>query len=128
MRHSQYCQTSTKNAKLLSVLAVNPNKSSIFAENITDMKEKQVQYLLICRCFSPEHQLILSYFPEDDDVYATVHLREFSFWQRLVHGIKYIFGHKSIYGAFDEFIFNPEDYSKVQDVADHLRKAYEKAK
>jgi hypothetical protein len=45
-----------------------------------------------------------------------------SFWKRLVYGIKYIFGHKSKYGAWDEFIFNPNDADKLQELVDYLKK------
>lgn len=33
----------------------------------------------------------------------------------------YIFGHRSAYGDFDEFIFNPKDADRLQSVVDHLR-------
>jgi hypothetical protein len=36
--------------------------------------------------------------------------------------VKYIFGHKSKYGAWDEFMFNPEDADKLQELVDYLKK------
>jgi hypothetical protein len=44
-----------------------------------------------------------------------------SFWSRLKYGLKYIFGYKSQYGAWDEFILNPNDADKLQDVVDYLK-------
>jgi hypothetical protein len=44
-----------------------------------------------------------------------------SFWSRLKYGLKYIFGYKSRYGAWDEFILNPNDADKLQDVVDYLK-------
>jgi hypothetical protein len=37
------------------------------------------------------------------------------------YGIKYILGRQCNYGAFDEFIFNPEDADKLQNLVNHLR-------
>ena len=84
--------------------------------------------VLICECFSPEHQMIISY--GDDElidgtiipmVYVHNHLVKKTFWSRLKYGIKYIFGYKSQYGAWDEFILNPNDAEKLQDIVDYLK-------
>ena len=53
--------------------------------------------------------------------YAHVYLAKGTFWERIVYGVKYIFGHQSRYGAFDEFIFNPEDAPRLQELVDHLK-------
>lgn len=79
--------------------------------------------LLICQCENIEHQLIFSYFPEDNEVYLSIHLvPEYSIWKRIKNAIKYIFGYRCMYGHFDEFIFKKEDSDKLQSVVDHLRK------
>jgi hypothetical protein len=39
-----------------------------------------------------------------------------------VYGIKYIFGRKCRFGAWDEFIFNPKDADKLQEIVDYLKK------
>lgn len=44
-----------------------------------------------------------------------------SFWKRIKNAIKYIFGHRSIYGDFDEFIFKKEDANKLQAIVDYLK-------
>ena len=70
------------------------------------------QILLIDECGSPEHQLIFTTFPEDKEdnfVYIQIHLCKAPFWKRLIRGIKYIFGHTSRYGHFDEMIFEKEE-------------------
>ena len=55
--------------------------------------------------------------------YAHVHLTTYeSFWKRVVHGVKFMFGYKSKYGAWDEFIFNPNDADKLQELVDYLKK------
>ena len=108
-------------------------------------KEKKLPIeLLICECHNTEHQLILSHEYEEeirkdsdgnemkDDsgrylydkkypiCYAHVHLNKHYFWDRLKSGIKHIFGYQCRYGAFDEFIFNPEDAPRLQQLVDHL--------
>lgn len=84
--------------------------------------------IIICNCHSTEHQLVMLY--EEDEIegktypmcYFHIHLNERPFWQRLKYGISYIFGRKSKYGAFDEFIFNQQDADKLQDLVDYLKK------
>lgn len=78
--------------------------------------------LFICQCNNVEHQLIFSYFPEDGDVYVSVHLTsEYSIWERIKMAIKYIFGYKCRYGHFSGFIFKPSDADKLQKVVDYLK-------
>lgn len=80
-------------------------------ENKTDV--------LICECYSTEHQMIISY--GDDCVYIHTHLNKRPFLERLKCGIKYIFGYQCMYGMFDEFIINPNDIGKLQDVIKYLK-------
>lgn len=68
--------------------------------------------------------LVFSYFDDEDDkeVYLSVHLKpESNIWVRIKNAIKYIFGHRSLYGDFDEFIFNEEDAGRLQKVVDVLK-------
>lgn len=91
------------------------------------MDVKWIRDLFICDCENTEHQLIFSYDPCDEDdgdvmVYCSVHLKpERSMLKRLWRAAKYVVGHRSQYGDFDEFIFNPHDAEKLQKVVDHLR-------
>ena len=80
--------------------------------------------IIICGCHSTEHQMIILY-SEDDGfpmVYSHIHLNQRPFWGRLKYGIKYIFGYKCRYGAFDEFIFSPDDAYKLKTVAKYLER------
>lgn len=77
--------------------------------------------IFICQCHNVEHQLIMYYDHDDDTVYVTMHLRTGSFWSRLKTGMRYIFGRKSRYGHFDEFIFNEKDAGKLEEIARRLR-------
>lgn len=84
-----------------------------------------ISELFICKCLNVEHQLVFSYFEEDEEekeVYVSVHLRpESNIWKRIVSAVKYIFGYKSCYGHFDEFIFKKEDADRLQKVVDFLK-------
>jgi len=79
--------------------------------------------VIICECNSTEHQMLFLY--SDDDgvpmVFVHTHLTKKPFWQRVKYGIKYIFGYKCQYGAFDEFIINPTDIPKIENVVNYLR-------
>lgn len=81
-----------------------------------------VNELFICECHNVEHQLIFSYFPDDKEVYVSIHLTPQSgFWKRLGLAIKYIFGYRSCYGHFDEFIFKKYDADRLQKIVNHLK-------
>ena len=92
------------------------------------MRIKQTKKdLFVCSCHNTEHQMVVLYDEDDIDgvrfpmVYVHTHLVKRPFWERLVYGIKYIFGRKSRYGAFDEFIFNHDDAHKVERILKYLR-------
>ena len=79
--------------------------------------------LFICSCSNVEHQMIFSYFDDEPqgNVYCNIHLKpERSILKRILHAVKYILGHRSIYGDFDEFIFKPEDAQKLKNVYQYL--------
>ena len=79
--------------------------------------------LMLCECSSCEHQMVVSWDDNDDEVYVHVHLADYKgFWKRLWYGLKYAFGYKSRYGAFDEVILRKEDANNLQKVVDHLKK------
>lgn len=95
-------------------------------KNVDNMK-KINRELFICSCHSTEHQIIVTY--EDDEIngvkypilYIHTHLNKKPFWKRLKYGIKYIFGYQSRYGAFDEFIVNPDDIVGLEKMIKHLK-------
>lgn len=69
----------------------------------------------ICECHSLEHQVHFWYDDEFQQVYIEVHLVKYGFFARVKYALKYIFGYKSRFGAFDEFIFKPEDLKKLKE-------------
>lgn len=75
--------------------------------------------ILICECHSFEHQVIFWYDKEDSRLVVYVHLVKcVNFWKRMVNAVKYLFGYTSRYGEWDEFIFSPENESKLRDFLD----------
>lgn len=87
------------------------------------------QESFICECENPKHLIIFSYSDDEisNDVYMTVHINPcYGFWKRLVHAMRYLFGHKSKYGDFDTFIFKSEDADRLQKIVDYMNKAKDK--
>ncbi len=84
--------------------------------------------IFICECNSTDHQIIFLFSEDnygdfiDRTCYMHIHLNERPFWERVKYGIKYIFGRKSRFGAFDEFILNRDDADRFQKVVDYLKK------
>ena len=81
------------------------------------------EILFLCACSSSEHQFIVRWDNEYEQVYISIHLANYlGFWKRLLRGIKYIFGYKCKYGDFDEIILREKDADKLQTIVDHLKK------
>ena len=80
------------------------------------------QDILICECSNIEHQIAFNYNADEKMVYLVTRLCPLSFWKRLKNGIKYIFGHKSRFGEFDEFILRADDANKIRNVYKFLKK------
>lgn len=71
--------------------------------------------IFICECNSLEHQCVYWLDKDTNILYVNIHLNNSkTFLQRLIYGIKYIFGYKSRFGAWDEFIFNNDDLEKLK--------------
>ena len=81
------------------------------------------QELFVCDCGDVSHQFIVSWYPDDEDwndlLYVQIHLNQsYSFWKRLWHGIKYVFGHKCRFGSFDEILINSYDAKRLRKILD----------
>jgi hypothetical protein len=95
---------------------------------INFMEIKKTKEVLICDCHSSDHQILLMYSEDEYSTgetfpmcYAHIHLNRRPFWERVKYGIKYIFGYKCRYGAFDEFMFNPDDVEKLEKLVKYLK-------
>ena len=84
--------------------------------------------VLICECWSADHQYLFTVmdvkYSEDNVVregFIHPHLVRKSFWYRLKYGIKYIFGRKSRYGAWDEIIITKENVKVLEDFVNKIK-------
>jgi len=83
--------------------------------------------IIICDCNSTEHQMVILYSEDENQgikypmCYVHIHLTKKPFLQRLKYAFNYIFGRQCNLGAFDEFIFNPEDSGKLQKLVNYLK-------
>jgi hypothetical protein len=76
------------------------------------MEERKI---FICECHSLEHQVVFWWDQEDKQLYCEPHLSQsLNFWQRLVLGVKYIFGYRSRYGHWDECLFTTENSRQLK--------------
>ncbi len=78
--------------------------------------------IIICDCHSDEHQIIVRHDEEDKIVYLSIHLiTHRNIIKRLWHAIKYVFGYKSRYGAWDSLILNPDDAGKIESILQTIK-------
>ena len=71
---------------------------------------------IVCDCGSLEHQIVFSWFPDDDEYHETfvnVYLSSRSFWRRLTAGLRYIFGYKCVFGHWEETTLSPEQCAEL---------------
>lgn len=70
--------------------------------------------LFVCDCGSVEHQIIVTRDEDDDEfVYLSVHLAPIAFYRRLGHAIRYLFGHRSVFGDFQETMLSRDDAERL---------------
>jgi len=72
--------------------------------------------LFVCACADIEHQMVLSYFDDEPEVYVSIHLKKHGFFVRLLTAIKYLFGKQSMYGAFEEIILNDSSVERLNNI------------
>jgi hypothetical protein len=76
--------------------------------------------IIICDCGNNEHQFIISSYSDSHswELYLEPHLTNYkNVFQRILYGIKYIFGYKSKYGAFDCVIISRD---KAQQMCEKI--------
>lgn len=85
---------------------------------------KDQSSIIICSCHSTEHQMVIHH--DADPLYGPicyvhVHLNQRSFWHRVKYAIKYVFGYKCRYGAWDEFILEPKHIPVLEETLHYLQ-------
>lgn len=93
------------------------------------MKDREI---FVCECESFEHQYCFWYDEDDNELFFYPHLYFSSnnWFERLIGKIRYLFGYKSFYGAWDAVLINPDDAAKIRVFLDkleseHLKRAAE---
>lgn len=79
--------------------------------------------ILICACHSIEHQIVIQKDDDEKVLYCSIHLSPLPWYKRIVNGIKYIFGYRSCYGDFDEFMFDKKHIDKLDQMVNFLKQA-----
>lgn len=78
--------------------------------------------VLICQCSDVNHQIIIRYDKEYNIAYASVYLSKLPLLKRIKNAIKYIFGYKSEYGDFEEFIISKKHSEYLKELSQQLEK------
>lgn len=74
------------------------------------------RFYVECSCDSPEHVLRFSTYSEEKEVYVDFFLgSNYNLIQRMIHGIKYIFGYKSRYGHFSEIVMGYDSIKMLKN-------------
>ena len=99
-----------------------------FVKYTTGTTNYHVEYME-CLCQSPEHLIKFHLDLEDGDLCLDFHLADWKPWyKRIGTAISYIFGYKSKYGSFDEFIFKDEDIKKLIELINYQQEIKQKIK
>lgn len=85
------------------------------------------KYHFECICGHFEHKFEVIFDPDEnpdyDCLYVTVHLNDGLPWyKRIYNGIRYIFGKRSKYGDFAEFILEHDDAKRLSEVCNKFLK------
>jgi len=80
-----------------------------------------------CDCHSSEHTLRFTYLSEDigannqiSNIYLNIFLDNEPWYKRILIGLKYIFGYKSKYGHFGEWIFYRKDAQRLKKLIEKI--------
>ena len=75
--------------------------------------------IFICACHSFDHQIIFSVVEIESlspEMIVSVHLKTYkNIFKRIWVAVKYVFGYKSKYGDWDEFIFKMDDLEDLKN-------------
>lgn len=75
-----------------------------------------------CTCDAPEHTIRIAYFKDDSDLlYIDTPLTyNYNIWHRIKLAVKYIFGYRSRYGFYQEFVLTPDRVKELKSVLDEF--------
>ena len=81
--------------------------------------ESYKELFLGCTCLSPEHQMVLGFYTDEEDeldkeLYVTFYLSQWrSFFKRVWVAVRYVFGYKSRYGEWDCINFDKQKANEL---------------
>lgn len=81
-------------------------------------------HFIECQCGSDEHVLrfTLSVDEDEQEIYTSVFLNQWESWyKRVWHAIKYVFGYKCKYGDWDCTILGETEVDQLQKMIDDFR-------
>lgn len=77
--------------------------------------------ILICDCHSPEHQILIYKDDEYREVTLCPHIITYrNIFKRILVAIKYVFGYKTKYGAWDSIIISKNNYLPLKEIVDFI--------
>lgn len=78
---------------------------------------------IICSCHDVKHIMIYEKDIRHNEkyVYLSIHLNKIPFYKRILYAIKYIFGHQSSLGAFDEIIIDKDNIDGFEDIVKYIK-------
>ena len=73
---------------------------------------------IVCNCHDINHVMVYEtdIINGEKFVYLSIHLNKIPFYKRIIYAIKYIFGHQSSLGAFDEIIISKDNIQGFDDI------------
>ena len=75
-----------------------------------------------CSCHSSEHNLKFIYDEEYNELYTEIYLHQYrNLFKRIFVAIKYIFGYKSKFGAWDCFLFKNKDIDDLKKLINRIK-------
>lgn len=90
-------------------------------QNVVDNAER-CAYIVRCDCGGSDHDIELSWYRGDDEIYFHYHLPKQTFWKRVTSAIKHIFGYRSKYGDFGEVVLFKKDVEKLSSIFEECKK------
>lgn len=90
-----------------------------------------IDKFIVCSCGCSEHLIRLQQFDWvregkilDTDIGVSIHLSQHAgFFRRLWTAIKYVFGHRSEYGDFDEILLEDKDIDEIINFCEEYKKS-----
>jgi len=74
-----------------------------------------------CQCYSSEHVIQFLTSRDDGEIYVSVFLRPWPWYQRVWLALRYVCKYRTPYGQFDCTIIDPRDFDKFANMIEVAR-------